>query len=199
MRAMIIAGVVVVLLAGAGIWLATGTARSETWQATAPQDLAPEERERLARADTAREALFSRLQAALMEAMQEAGPAGAIAVCSEVAPALAADVSSEHGVTIGRTSFRTRNTDNAPPAWARPYVEARREEPLYLQRDRTGHLAALLPIRTQAQCLTCHGPAEHIQPAIREQLDKLYPDDQATGFALDELRGYFHVVVPPDA
>ncbi len=199
MRALIITAIVILVLAGAGTWLATGTAPSEAWQATAPQDLAPAQREQLAKADAARDALFARLQAALMAAMQDEGPAGAIAVCSEVAPELAAAVSNEYNLTIGRTSFRTRNPDNAPPDWARPYVAERREEPVYLEHPGTRHVAALLLIRTQAQCLTCHGPAENIQPAIREQLDALYPDDQATGFALDELRGYFHIVVPPDA
>jgi hypothetical protein len=56
-----------------------------------------------------------------------------------------------------------------------------------------GQAAALLPIKLQAQCLMCHGPAEKIPLEVKTQLAKLYPQDQATGFQEGDLRGWFWV------
>ncbi|MDX1426157.1 MAG: DUF3365 domain-containing protein, partial [Kiloniellales bacterium] len=40
-------------------------------------------------------------------------------------------------------------------------------------------------------CLTCHGA--DIDPALMAEIEAFYPEDQATGFALGELRGAFTV------
>jgi hypothetical protein len=47
----------------------------------------------------------------------------------------------------------------------------------------------VLPIRLKAQCLTCHGPTESIPEPVRVALRELYPQDEATGFAENDLRG----------
>ncbi|NOT80375.1 MAG: DUF3365 domain-containing protein [Bacteriovoracaceae bacterium] len=43
------------------------------------------------------------------------------------------------------------------------------------------------PLFVQAQCLTCHG--EGIAPNVAQKIKELYPNDQATGFKLNEFRG----------
>jgi len=133
----------------------------------------------------------------LQTALQTGDPATAIGVCKDIAPRLAAEVSETRGVTIGRTSHRLRNPENAPPAWAAPYVERRRDVPVFLSHDEDGALAALLPIRLKAQCLKCHGPQDSIAPDVQAALAEAYPDDEAVGFKEGDLRGWFHVVVPP--
>lgn len=143
----------------------------------------------------AKDQLAASLMSRLVQAMVDGGPAGAIEVCSQEAPSIADRVGKENGVRIGRTSFRIRNPRNEPPAWAIPWVEQRVESPQF-QVLETGETAALFPIRIQPTCLACHG--KEIQPEIRDQLAMLYPNDQATGFALDELRGWFWVEVPRD-
>jgi len=40
-------------------------------------------------------------------------------------------------------------------------------------------------------CLTCHGSS--LEPALKVEILRLYPDDQATGFKAGELRGAFTV------
>jgi hypothetical protein len=127
--------------------------------------------------------------------MQSDGPAAAIDVCSKEAVTIAEDVGTEHGVKIGRTSFKLRNPANAPRDWIKPFVEQRTDVPQYVSLDE-GSLGAIFPIHLNVKCLMCHGGSDDILDAVKPQLAKLYPYDEATGFKLDELRGWFWVEVP---
>jgi hypothetical protein len=142
----------------------------------------------------ARDAMFKSLKGRLVEVVGTEGPTAAIEVCSIEAPQIADQVSQEHGLAIGRTSFRLRNPDNSPPEWAARLVEDRVAEPEYLTND--GRFAALLPIRLQPECLMCHGQEEEILPAVADALAEHYPQDKATGFREGDLRGWFWVEVP---
>ena len=143
----------------------------------------------------AKEALFAKLSGRLKEVMASQGPVAAIAVCQQEAPAIAKAVSEEHGLQIGRTGVRLRNIGNVAPTWAEGMVRDKSDTPMFVTLDNE-HAAALLPIKLQAQCLVCHGPKEQIAPVIQEQLTKLYPNDQATGFQEGELRGWFWIDLP---
>ena len=149
------------------------------------------------RARAAQNTLGSQLMGELSDAIAEQGTPGAIEVCSQIAPAIARRVSDEHGLRIGRTSWRLRNPDNSPPVWARPSVE-RRVETQRVWRHESGTLAMLTPIRVSALCLQCHGSDEQISDETRARLDELYPEDDATGFAAGDLRGWFWVEVDPE-
>lgn len=164
------------------------------WQTVVEGSMTSEQGAQLEKARAARDAMFSSLKGRLMEVAGSEGPAAAIEVCSNEAPQIAERISREHGVTIGRTSHRLRNAGNAPPEWASQFVVDRVTEPTYLVRD--GKLAALLPIRIQAQCLMCHGAEDTVPADVKDALAKHYPDDQATGFRDGDLRGWFHVEVP---
>lgn len=150
------------------------------------------------RALQAKEALFKRLSSELMAAMSNAGPSAAIAVCSQKAPKIAEDVGREHGVSIGRTSFKLRNPANKPPEWAVNFVEQRVAKPQFVELDNHA-TGALLPIRLQPQCLACHGDKNQIADEVHERLAALYPEDSATGFKDGDLRGWFWVEVPAEA
>ena len=166
------------------------------WQAIQEDALTETQAAQRDRALAARDELFRSLMGHLQTTLQAEGTPAAIRVCKEIAPALAEDIGTTHGVTIGRTSFRLRNPENAPPPWAVPYVEQRRDSPLFLNRAEDGAFAALLPIPLKAPCMQCHGPREVIAPDVREVLAAAYPDDEAVGFQEGDLRGWFHVVVP---
>jgi predicted small lipoprotein YifL len=168
-----------------------GAAHSET-------SLGAEQQTQQQVALAARDAMAGRLGGRLMEAIGSSGPASAIGVCQEQAPQIAAEIGEQFGVDIGRTSFRLRNPKNAPPEWARTLVDARQAEPQFVALP-DGRLGALLPIRLKAECLLCHGPREQVLPEIRETLAARYPQDQATDFDVDELRGWFWVSVPAGA
>jgi len=135
----------------------------------------------------------SNLMQALSAGMQD-GPAGAIEVCSEQAPAIARSLSA-NGVRMGRSSHKLRNPDNAPPDWLAPLIEAYASGAVDLQPrvvavddGRTGYAE---PIVVQPLCLACHGA--ELDAEVAEQLAARYPDDQATGFSAGDFRGVFWV------
>jgi hypothetical protein len=169
----------------------------KAWKVIAEDDMTPAQTAQRDKALAARDAMFTSLKGRLMEVVGSAGPAAAISVCSQEAPQIAEQISEEHGLKIGRTSFRLRNPDNATPAWAKQLVADRVAEPTFLTRE--GKFAALLPIRIQPQCLMCHGPEDTIPPPVKEALAEHYPKDQATGFQDGDLRGWFCVEVPADS
>ena len=146
-------------------------------------------------ATAAQQALFGSLFAELSKAMGEGGTEAAIDVCATQAPAIAAEVSAERGVKIGRTSYKLRNPKNTPPVWADLALDEHPEEPMFFA-DRSGRLGSLSPIRLAESCLQCHGSSDDIAPATRAAISRRYEEDQATGFAEGDLRGWFWVEVP---
>jgi len=170
-------------------------ASESAWRVLDDRELAGVHAAAKGRAEAARVAMSARLSERLRMSQADGGPEGAVGVCKEEAPEIARAVSLEHGVRIGRTSFALRNSRNPPPDWAEPLVERRVEVPTYLG-GRQGEFAALLPIRLEARCLACHGGERDVSAAVRTVLAREYPDDQATGFAEGDLRGWFWVVVP---
>ena len=51
-------------------------------------------------------------------------------------------------------------------------------------------------IPTAQLCLACHG--ENIDSITRTRLEKLYPDDQAAGYKVGDIRGAFSITQPLD-
>ena len=147
------------------------------------------------RALRAKEALAKELSTRLLMAMSGGGPTIAINVCAQAAQGIAKEVGEIHGVTIGRTSFKLRNPENAPPEWAAVLIEKKVTEPKFLELSE-GRTGALFPIHLKAQCLVCHGEMEQLSERVIERLAKLYPEDEATGFKEGDLRGWFWVEVP---
>jgi hypothetical protein len=163
---------------------------NDSTQSMAPTEVSPEDRAR-----SAKDALFDQLSTRLLASMSSEGPAKATEVCSKLAQKIAADVGHEHGVAIGRTGVRLRNTKNVAPVWAEPFLKELPQQPVFTKLE-DGRTGALFPIMLKVQCLTCHGPADKIAEEIQSELVRLYPDDQATGFQEGELRGWFWVEVP---
>jgi hypothetical protein len=147
-------------------------------------------------ADAAIAGLRDRLVMRLLEELERGGVAGAVRVCRDEAQALTAEVAAEGPVSVGRTSHRLRNPDNAPPAWAAAHVEAAELEPLIVHLG--NRVGVLRPIPTGAVCLQCHGPADRLDPEVASLLREGYPDDRAIGFAEGELRGFFWAESPRD-
>jgi hypothetical protein len=112
------------------------------------------------------------------------------------APTVAAQISEQYGLKIGRTSHKLRNPANAPPEWARGSVADQVADPTFLAGP-NGEMGALLPIRLKAECQMCHGPAEMIDDEVQTAISEAYPEDEAVGFGEDDLRGWFWVETPP--
>ncbi len=114
--------------------------------------------------------------------------------------ALSASVSlaQDSAAVRGAALLAPFKQDNASPAWVAPILEGyladredRRPRVASLADDRIGYVE---PILLQPLCLGCHGAA--LAPEVEARIDALYPDDQATGFEVGELRGVFWVEFP---
>jgi len=160
--------------------------------------------ERVAASQAAIQDFAGSLQGHLMEAMQEGGPTEGISVCRQVAPQIAEDISAETGWSVGRTSLKLRNPDNAPDEWERAvleHFEARRaagepaSELVYhetVQEDGEEVFRFMRAIPTGGLCLTCHG--SELGGDIQHALERLYPEDQAVGYSEGDVRGAFTII-----
>ncbi len=141
------------------------------------------------------------LRKELKTAIKEGGFVKAIEVCQTVAPSIAATLSEEGGMVLRRTALKVRNPGNAPDEYERKVLEkfvadfAAGKEIKKVQHAKTeeadgGRVFRFMrAIPTGKVCLNCHG--DNIKDDVKAQLDKLYPEDQATGFKAGELRGAF--------
>ncbi len=169
--------------------------KNSQWQPVDTESLEVNERQRLDTAQAAQKDLGKTLKGELTAAVKETSFAGAVDFCHSRAPEIANEVAEKHGVNLGRTSHRLRNANNTPPAWASDAVE-RKEPKEYVFRGPDETLGYLKPIKLGGLCTNCHGPKDQLAPGVAEQLEEKYPNDEATGFAVGDLRGWFWVEVP---
>ncbi len=167
----------------------------QKWYGITESELGPVEQGQFERAVAAQQVMAKTLMAELTSEFETGGPEGAVVVCRDLAPMIADHVSSEHGVTIGRTSHRLRNPENRAPAWAEDVV-ADGLDGTFFFKGPGGELGVMRPIMVAAPCLGCHGATESLRPAVIEALNESYPDDTAVGFGEGDLRGWFWIEVP---
>lgn len=172
----------------------TPAAPVSNWRPLMTSALTPVQTRQRAIAEEAKKEMFGKLMMELAGALPK-GPGEAIPVCKQRAPQIATEIGAARGVKIGRTSWKLRNSRNAPPDWVKPLVENRPAEAVFAAAP-DGTLGAVLPIRVNSMCLMCHGPADQLLPEVRDVLKANYPADQATGFKDGDLRGWFWVEVP---
>ncbi|MEM7400293.1 MAG: DUF3365 domain-containing protein [Pseudomonadota bacterium] len=146
------------------------------------------------------------LKSALVRAMKAGGPETAIAVCNVAAPEIAKRNTDSSGWSLGRTALKLRNPANAPDDWERSVLlqfedkiaqgadVAALEHYETTTKDGKPLFRYMKAIPTQGPCLTCHG--SNVSPSAKAKISELYPKDQATGFALGELRGAFTITQP---
>ena len=145
---------------------------------------------------------MTQLKGELQSAMKAGGPVNAINVCNEKAPTIAKNLSDKYGWDIARTSLKTRNASNAPDAWETKVLnefEARKAKgekvkPMAYFEAVDNSFRFMKAIPTGEVCLKCHGG--NIAPPIKAKLQKLYPDDKATGYKLGDIRGAFTITQP---
>lgn len=160
-----------------------------------------EELEIRATGEAASEALVTTLGSQLKGALQSGGPVAAISFCKEVAiPMTEATSGRFAGVTIRRTTLQPRNPANAPDATDREILEQwiaemgekeEAPEPRVIWEDGTARYYR--PLLIAEVCLNCHGDASGFPPELASILAESYPEDEATGYALGDLRGAIRV------
>ena len=146
-------------------------------------------------------ALIQTLGGELKTALGEKGPEGAISVCKERAPQIAADVSKQFNFETKRVSPKNRNPAGVPDAWeaeAQAGLEKRMaagEKPETLDTwqivgtpgGKQFRYAKALPV--QPLCLTCHGDSATIPDGVKARLATEYPLDKAIGYRPGMVRG----------
>ena len=163
---------------------------------------AAQEDERLALSRDATAQLGQELSATLLSALGADGAVEAIGICSVEASPIAARLSELAGARVGRTALRIRNPDNAPDeaardvmaAFARDLAGGATAPPEHFETRPDGSARYMSAIVTQPLCVTCHGAG--IAPEVASAISEHYPADQATGFAVGDLRGAFIVEWP---
>jgi len=138
------------------------------------------------------------LKPELKKAIQSGGPAHAISVCAEKAPAIAQGLSNETVWIVKRVSLKERNKQSAiPNAWERKVLEQ------FDQRQAAGESASQMTYSevvddefrfmkaqaVEAVCMNCH--AAKVKPEVEAALRENYPDDKARGYTLGQIRGAF--------
>ncbi len=146
-------------------------------------------------------ASFQALRGHLMAAMQSGGVPKAIEVCAGKAAVLLDSLSNAHGARITRVSHKPRNPANAADSFEADLIaryEADRKAGLdwkpVIHRTAEGvTFYAPIPIKFEA-CLKCHGePGKDIREEDYILIQQFYPQDQAIGFRMGDVRGLWKI------
>ena len=139
------------------------------------------------------QAFVGELKPTLKRALQQ-GPVSAVHTCAEEAPKIATAL-SQNGWLVKRVSNKARNPEAKPDDWeqkglqqlARNLAAGKSGPALNYSETIDGEFRYLQGQVTEAMCLICHG--ENIAPDIKAAIHQHFPDDAATGYVADELRG----------
>lgn len=149
--------------------------------------------------------LAGQLKAKLKASLQSDGPVEAIAVCNVEAEIIALQVAKDNNLLVGRTSLKVRNPSNAADAWERDRLLGFEQQMKLGKSIKTLEVSEITEdgnekwfrymkaIPTQDVCIACHG--ESVASPVQERLSSLYPDDQATGYKISDVRGAFTVKI----
>lgn len=137
----------------------------------------------------------------LKSLLDNAETENAIIVCKQIAPALAADYSKD-GWIVKRVSLKPRNKSmGVPDTWERRELESFDRHHQSGEPTDDLEMSAIVDeadglwfrylkaIPTQSMCLQCHGKPEDIPDGVKAILAREYPDDEAIGYRVDEIRG----------
>lgn len=155
--------------------------------------------------------LLKTLSGRLAEAMGSAGPGGAVNVCTDIAPAIAGELSRENGWRVTRVSSRPRNPMlGTADVWEQGVLEefearnakgedyAKMEFHAVVEEPDGRYLRYMKAIGTAPLCLTCHGSKAQIIPDVASRLEQNYPHDPARDYAAGDLRGAVSIKLPLD-
>ena len=153
--------------------------------------------------------LIQQLGGALKKELAASGPEGAIAVCRDLAPALAGELSRKSGSRVARVSLKTRNPLlGSPDPWEQKVLAEfdRRstagEKVDSLEYSETTdepqgrYFRYMKALQVQPLCLSCHGGAENIPDQVKARLANEYPHDQAIGYVIGQVRGAVTIKQP---
>ena len=136
----------------------------------------------------------------LMGAIQKNGTLEALAFCNESAYPLTDSMATIHNATIKRVSDKPRNQNNQANKKELAYINTFKTdiknniEPKPIVDQINSKVLVYYPISTNTMCLQCHGkPNQDIKKPTLTKIANLYPNDKATGYGVNEIRGIWSI------
>ena len=142
-----------------------------------------------------------------VKARMKEDPTGAKAAdfCANSAKDIAKKISAKfpEGVTVRRTALKYRNPDNKPDdidtKVMNQMLEAKKNKtfkakPVVVEAG--DKVRVYKPLLINDVCLKCHGDSAKMDAKVKETIAKKYPEDNATGFKLYDLRGVIVAELP---
>lgn len=136
----------------------------------------------------------------LMKAINEGGPINALEFCNIQAYPLTDSMATALKAHITRVTDKPRNQANMANKDELTYIASVKEKlgageqvsPDISVMD--GKVTGYYPIITNQMCMQCHGSEnDQINEETLAKIKELYPNDQATGYGVGELRGIWVV------
>lgn len=166
-------------------------------------NLSPEETARyLEKGKTIVQESFKALSGQLAAAMQNGGVQNAVSYCNLKANPITDSLSRAYNVTISRVTLRPRNQSNLADSndsdilgdYLKVLSAGEAMQP-FVQSTSRDDIVFYAPITIISPlCLKCHGEVgSDISIEDYELIGSLYPEDQATGYSMQELRGLWKV------
>jgi len=130
-------------------------------------------------------------------AIQKGGPEYAVEFCNLEVSGIVDSLNRANNCEISRVSEKNRNPENSLKTeadlkiWIAFKNNAQSDTVILVKNN----IVYYKRIKTaMPACLKCHGdPQNDINSATLEKLHKLYPDDLATGYQLNDFRGLWKV------
>ena len=136
----------------------------------------------------------------LIEGLQHNNLIKALKYCNkEVEQLISKD--NEKGFAIKRVSLRPRNKNNYPNLYEKEILEKFNKLSLkdnkylalehseIIKDENNNKFVYAKAIRIKEVCLNCHG--SNINDDLKKEIQKLYPDDKAINYKLNDIRGAF--------
>lgn len=145
---------------------------------------------------------FEVLSGQLSQALARGGVSEAVTYCNLHAYPLVDSLSDKYNVRIKRATIWTRNVDNKADndeeIVLKEYAELKTAEKHLkpaVRRKANGDVVFYMPIQiTTPLCLNCHGDiGTDITKVDYDIIKKLYPNDNAVGHSMEDLRGIWSV------
>ncbi|MGB3343919.1 MAG: DUF3365 domain-containing protein [Aequorivita sp.] len=138
----------------------------------------------------------------LMGQIQKNGVIAALDFCNIQAIPLTDSMSVVHRAHIKRVSDKPRNPKNQANAVELAYIQifknqvAAGQEPTPIVTTIGEKAEFYYPIVTNSMCLKCHGtPEKELESLTLSNILKHYPNDKATGYGENEVRGIWSVEI----
>lgn len=141
----------------------------------------------------------------LMKAINEGGSINALEFCNIQAYPLTDSMATALKAHIIRVTDQPRNHDNTANKEQLSYINSAKKKLAMGEQLKpevsvlNGKITGYYPIITNQMCMQCHGSEnDQIAQETLAKINELYPNDQATGYGVGELRGIWVIEMDRD-